>query len=160
MPDMNMPRVRPPVTCLACLPLALAAFCFAPAVLGQLAISPTNGFERIEIRGSLGTMTSMEMNADGSFAWAGLDPVKKTTGVFRGTIGPGFLRRIREQAREVTKLGSSAAYVGGPGTYTLVVRTGPGVQSEFRITTGKEDRRPKEIRLLMEMLWATRSRAR
>lgn len=157
---LPMSRRHAPALRLAWLSLALAAWCCAPAVMGQLAISPTNNFERIEIRGSLGTMTSMEMNADGSFAWAGLDPIKKTTGVFRGTIGPGFLRRLQEQARLTARLGSSAAYVGGLGTYTLVIKMGPGVQSEFRVTPGKEDRRPKEFRLLMEMLWATRSRAR
>lgn len=140
--------------------LAAALCCLAPGAWGQLAISPTNNFERIEIRGTLGTMTSMEMNADGSFAWAGLEPVKKTTGVFRGTIGPGFLKRLQEQARLTARLGSSAAYVGGLGTYTLIIKMGPGVQSEFRVAAGKEDRRPKELRVLMEMLWATRSRAR
>jgi hypothetical protein len=112
----------------------------------------------IEIVGGFGHLTSLELKADGTFTWLGWEPGRRVASIRQGTLDASELKSIVGLADRVRRTASGNNVAGGDRSYTLVLRSRDGQRREFKIRCAKDDQRPKELRELLNSLWATRSR--
>jgi hypothetical protein len=111
---------------------------------------------KITIEGGFGHLRSMELKPDGSFTWHGWEPGRRVVSIRKGQLAGEELTRIAELAQQMLRRQWKPEYVGGGNAYLLVLESPDGKRCVVKITHGEADNRPRAVRTMEEMLWATR----
>ena len=140
--------------------LSLAALLMAltSSAPGQAGTNAGTAAVSVEIVGGFGHLTSMELRADGTFAWHGWEPGRKVAPIHEGRLGPEQMKTVSRLAARVRREVPAREYSGGDHSYTLVLHGERGPKVEIKIVQGKVDARPTALKSMLDALWATRSR--